>query len=90
MNERTNISILINLLIAIALTPGASSTVQIYTQTIHRTTQLTILVRRVPGIRTQGGQAKFNDEPRKNCRLIGKSAGRAPSLRVIPWHLPYN
>jgi len=22
--------------------------------------------------------------------LIGKSAGRAPSLRVIPWHLPYN
>jgi len=22
--------------------------------------------------------------------LIGKSAGRAPSLRGIPWHLPYN
>ena len=22
--------------------------------------------------------------------LTGKSAGRAPSLRVIPWHLPYN
>jgi len=22
--------------------------------------------------------------------LIGKNAGRAPSLRVIPWHLPYN
>jgi len=22
--------------------------------------------------------------------LNGKSVGRAPSLRVIPWHLPYN
>ena len=22
--------------------------------------------------------------------LIGKGAGRALSLRVIPWHLPYN
>jgi len=22
--------------------------------------------------------------------LTGKSADRAPSLRVIPWHLPYN
>ena len=22
--------------------------------------------------------------------LIWKSAGRAPSLRGIPWHLPYN
>jgi len=27
---------------------------------------------------------------RKNYRLIGKSAGRAVSLRGIPWHLPYN
>ena len=52
---------MIYLLTAIGLTPGGSSTVHIYTQTIHRTTQLT-----------------------------EKSAGRAPSLRVIPWHLPYN
>jgi len=22
--------------------------------------------------------------------LTGKSAGRAPSVQVIPWHLPYN
>jgi len=29
----------INLLTAIGLTPGGSSTVHIYTQTIHRTTQ---------------------------------------------------
>jgi hypothetical protein len=28
-------------------------------------------------------------EPRM-VKLIKKSAGRAPSLRVIPWHLPYN
>jgi len=38
------IVILIYLLIAIGLTPGGSSTVHIYTQTIHRTTQLTTLV----------------------------------------------
>jgi len=35
---------MIYLLTAIALTPGGSSTVHIYTQTIHRTIQLTILV----------------------------------------------
>ena len=29
------------LLTAIGLTPGGSSTVHIYTQTVHRTTQLT-------------------------------------------------
>ena len=37
-------------------------TVHIYTQMIHRTTQLTTLVRRLSGIRTQIGQTKFNDE----------------------------
>ena len=47
------ILILIYLLIAIALTPGGSSTVHIYTQTIHRTTQLTTLVGRLSGVRTQ-------------------------------------
>ena len=52
---------MIYLLTAIGLSPGGSSTVHIYTQTIHRPTQ-----------------------------LIWESAGRAPSLRVIPWHLPYN
>jgi len=34
---------MVYLLIAIGLTPGGSSTVHIYTQTIHRTTQLTTL-----------------------------------------------
>ena len=36
---KTNIDILIYLLIAIGLSPGGSSTVHIYTQTVHRTTQ---------------------------------------------------
>jgi len=33
-------------LTAIGLTPGGSSTVHIYTQTIHRTTQLTQTIHR--------------------------------------------
>ena len=40
----------IYLLTAIGLTPGGSSTVHIYTQTIHKTTQLTTLVGRFSGI----------------------------------------
>ena len=58
----TWILILIYLLTAIGLTSGGSSTVHIYTQTIHRTTQLTTLVGRLSGIRTQSGQTKINDE----------------------------
>jgi hypothetical protein len=54
--------ILIYLLTAIELTPGGSSAVHIYTQTIHRTTPLTTLVGRISGIRTKGGQTKTNDE----------------------------
>jgi uncharacterized integral membrane protein len=53
---------LIYLLTAIGLAPSGSSTVHIYTQTVHRTTQLTTLVGRLSGIRTQGGQTKINDE----------------------------
>jgi len=40
---------IIYLLSAIGLSPGGSSTVHIYTQTLHRATQLTT------GIRTQSG-----------------------------------
>jgi len=43
--------ILIYLLTAIGLTPGRSSTVHIYTQTIYRPTQFTSLVGRLSGIR---------------------------------------
>jgi len=50
------------LLTAIGLTPGGSSTIHIYTQTIHRTTKLTTLVGRLSGIRNQSGQTKINDE----------------------------
>jgi len=53
---------LIYLLTAIGLTPGGSSAVHIYTQTIYRTTQLTTLVGRISGIRTQSGKTKINDE----------------------------
>jgi uncharacterized integral membrane protein len=56
------IDILIYLLTAIGLTPGGSSSAHVYTQTIHRTTQLTTLVGGLPGIRTQSGQTKNNDE----------------------------
>jgi hypothetical protein len=38
-NSEYDILILIYLLTAIGLTPGGSSTVHIYTQTIHRTTK---------------------------------------------------
>jgi len=50
------------LLTAVGLTPGGSITVHIYTQTIHRTTQLTTLVGRLSGIRTQSDQTRINDE----------------------------
>jgi uncharacterized integral membrane protein len=53
---------MIYLLTAIVLTPGGSSTVHIYRQTVHTTTQLTTLVGRFSGIRTQSGQTKINDE----------------------------
>ena len=53
---------LIYFVTAIELAPCGSSTVHIYTQTIHRTTQLTTLVGGLSGIRTQSGQTKINDE----------------------------
>ena len=59
---------MIYLLTAIGLSPGGSSTVHIYTQTVQRTIQ------------------------NKQCieQHNWKSADRAPSWLVIPWHLPYN
>jgi uncharacterized integral membrane protein len=54
---------MIYLLTAIGLTPSGNSTVHIYTQTVHRTTQLTTLVGRLSGIQTQSGQNKTNNEP---------------------------
>jgi len=49
------------MLTAIGLSHGGSSTVHIYIQTIHRATQLTSLVGRLSGIRTQSGQTKWKE-----------------------------
>jgi uncharacterized integral membrane protein len=54
--------ILVYLLTTIGLTPGGSSTVHIYTQILHRTTQTISLVGRLSEIRTQSGQTKINDK----------------------------
>jgi hypothetical protein len=73
---------MIYLLTAIGLKPGGNSTVHIYTQTIHRTTQTKKYVEQhIIG-------AKQYIEQHKS--LIRKNADRAPSLRCIPWHLPSN
>ena len=61
-NIKIKIIYMIYLLTAIGLTLAGSSTVHIYTQTIHRSTQLTTFVGRLSGIRTQSGQNKINDE----------------------------
>jgi uncharacterized integral membrane protein len=53
---------MIYLLTAVGLTPSGSSTLHIYTQTVHRTTQLTTLVVWLSGIRNQSGQTKINDK----------------------------
>jgi hypothetical protein len=53
--------ILAYLLTAIGLPPLESSTLYIYTQIIHRTTQLTTLAGRLSGIPTQTGETKIND-----------------------------
>ena len=49
------------LLTAIGLTPSGSSTVHIYTQTVHRTTQITYLFGRHSGIRIQSGQTNWEE-----------------------------
>ena len=60
-DDAKDLHILIYLLTTVGLTPGGSSTVHIYTQTIHRTTQLTTLVGRLSGIRTQSGQTNWGE-----------------------------
>jgi len=52
---------MIYLLTAFGLTPGGNNTVHIYRQTILKTTQLTILVGRLSGIRTQSGQTNWEE-----------------------------
>jgi hypothetical protein len=64
-------------LTAIGMSPGGSSSVHIYTQTVQRTTQT---IHRTTQITTE----------QHKKQLMWFSAGRAPSLRVLPWHLTYN
>jgi len=52
---------MIYLLTAVGLTPAGSSTVHIYTQTIHRVIQLTTFVGRLSEIRTQNGQTNWEE-----------------------------
>jgi len=104
-NRRRLKSYLIYLLTAIGLTPGGSSRVHIYRQTIHRTKQgfeprvfklkLTInLLRKIYRLTGKSvGRAPslcgscpvfVRDVPRVSADHARVSAGRAPSLRVIP------
>jgi uncharacterized integral membrane protein len=53
---------MIYLLTAIGLTPDGNSTAHIYTQTTHRTIQLTTLCGRLSGIRAQSDKTKITDE----------------------------
>jgi hypothetical protein len=53
--------IMVYLLTAIWLRTGGSSTVHIYTQTVDITTQLTTLLGRVSGTRTQTGQNNWEE-----------------------------
>jgi hypothetical protein len=64
----------IYLLTAIGLSPGGSSTVHIYTQTIHRAIQIN----------------QYIEQHNNKNNTTMESAGRAPSWLVILWHLPYN
>jgi transcription initiation factor TFIID subunit TAF12 len=76
---------MIYLLTATGLSAGGSNTVHIYTQTVRRTTQIT----------TEQHKQQNNTNNNRTTQITTnleewKSAGRAPSLRVLPWHLPYN
>jgi len=66
MNTTGCLLILIYLLTAIGLTPGGSSTVHIYTQPIHRTTQSTQTVHITTQLATSIVQImKFLEKSRK-------------------------
>jgi hypothetical protein len=66
-------------LTAIGLTPGGSRTVHIWTQTTQNTENGPYIT-----INKLGKYITI-----KKFKIILGSAGCAPSLRVIPWHLPY-
>jgi hypothetical protein len=71
-------------LTAIWLTSGGSRTEHIYTHTVHRTQNTEHRERNIHNNRTNYTYITI-----EKLTNLG-SAGRAPSLRVIAWHLPYN
>jgi hypothetical protein len=79
-------------LTAFGLTHGGSSTVHIYTQTIHRKTQSTQTIYRKNNRHKQYIEKhnRYQQYIEQHSSLIGKSADRTPSLQGIHWHLPYN
>jgi hypothetical protein len=70
------------------LTPGGSSTHLHTTVHIIQRTEHTLQLHGKKVIRKNYKQEKNNKQEEK-ITILG-SAGRAPSLRVIPWHLSYN
>ena len=52
---------MIYFLTAIGLPPSSSNAIHIYTQTIHRTTQLTTLFGRLSGNRTESSQSNWEE-----------------------------
>jgi hypothetical protein len=83
---------MIYLLTAIGLTPGGSSTVRIYTQTLQQYS--THLHTNSTAVQYTFTHKQYTEYTKRNIHNNKKltnlgSAGRAPSLRVIPWHFPY-
>ena len=79
---RTEFDILIYFLTAIGLSPGGRSTVHIYTQTIHRTTQNKQYIEPVayPGILFGGGGSSTNSVDDRGQKERG-SGGGSPIVR---------
>jgi hypothetical protein len=84
-NSETFDLTLLYLLTAIGLTPGGSSTVLIYTQTILRTTQLTILLEGFLEFEPRVVKLKMNDAlTPSNFHLIRKGAAVPRLCELYP------
>ena len=74
---------MIYLLTAIGLSPDGSSTVQ-YSTVQYSTVQYSTY------LHTNNTQNDTKQTIHRETQQFWKSAGRAPSWLVIPWHLPCN
>jgi len=77
-------------LTAIKLTPCGSSTVHIYTQTIHRKTQTNNTYRNTNKQYIEQHIIDTKQYIEQHNSIIRRSVDRAPSVRGIPWYLPYS